>query len=136
MKPAVGNEDPPSRTARRLGPWLLWFAVLGGPLAWALHLFLAWGAVELACLGRRSEVLGLPLRGYVALVTVLPLLVALTATALAWRLRSRLARVHDDDRRRERAGFTAGVGLALGLLAVAAIAGGGAAIGVFEPCLT
>jgi hypothetical protein len=69
-----------------VGPWLLWFAVLGGALAWAFHLLVAWGVAELACMNGETEVIGLPLRGFVGLATGVPLAVALAATGLAWRV--------------------------------------------------
>jgi hypothetical protein len=136
MSPTVENRDPPSRSARRVGPWLLWFAVLGASMAWAAHLFVAWGVVELACLRGHDTALGLPLRGLVGVATVAPLLVALGATALAWRLRRRFARTREDDRRLQRAGFLTEVGLALNLFAVAMIVLGGVALLVLEVCAT
>lgn len=116
----------------------MWFAVLGASVAWALHLFFAWGLVELACTGGRNEVLGLSLRGMVAVATVAPLLIALAATAVAWRLRRRIAGAEPttgaDDRRLARAGFLAAVGLALNLLVVVIIVFGGLALLMLEPC--
>ncbi|OZM77198.1 hypothetical protein [Pseudonocardia sp. MH-G8] len=135
MNPVAENGHLPP-AARRVGPWLMWFAVLGASVAWALHLFVAWGVVELACASGRDTVLGLPLRGLVLVATVVPLLVALAATWTSWRLRRRIAQSDTDDRRLQRAGFLAGVGLALSLLAVATIVFGGAALLVLEPCAT
>ena len=34
---------------RKAAPWLLWFAVLGGAVAWSAHLLLGWGLEEIAC---------------------------------------------------------------------------------------
>jgi hypothetical protein len=139
MKPVAGNERAaPSRAVRRAGPWLLWFAVLGGSMAWAGHLFVAWAVVELACLHGHTTVLGLPLRGFDAIATGVPLLIAVGATALAWRLRRQGAddRTGSGDRARHRARFMADLGFALNLLALAAIMAGGAALLVLEPCAT
>ncbi|HEX2298281.1 MAG TPA: hypothetical protein VHH34_07160 [Pseudonocardiaceae bacterium] len=140
MSSSVDNESrTPSRPARRVGPWLLWFAVLGGSLAWALHLFVGWAVLELACLRGHSTVLGLPLRGFAALATGLPLLLAVAATGLAWRLRRRCGPSggeEQQDRALGRARFMADVGLALNLFAVAAIVAVGAALLVLEPCAT
>jgi hypothetical protein len=116
-----------------VGPWLLWFAVLGGSLAWAVHLFVAWGVAELACMDGNSEVLGLPLRGFVAVATGLPLAVALASTGVAWRIWHAPGEV-DDDRAGQRARFLAHVGFALNLFAVAATVFGAAALLVLEPC--
>jgi hypothetical protein len=126
----------PSPAARRLGPWLMWFAVLAAPLAWAVHLFLAWGVVELACLRGNEAVIGLPLAGFVALAVGLPLVVAVAGAAVGWRLRRRLPNATEDDLRQQRARFLAGMGLAMALLSIVMIVWGGAALLVFEPCTT
>jgi hypothetical protein len=136
MSEVAENGRPPPETARRVGPWLMWFAVLGASVVWALHLFVAWGVVELACTGGNDTVLGLPLRGLVLLATAVPQLVALAGTGVAWRLRRRITRADVDDRRLQRAGFLAGVGLAMSLLAVTTIVFGGAALLILEPCAT
>jgi hypothetical protein len=141
----AGQEQPtPARSARRVGPWLLWFAVLGGMLAWAFHLFLAWGVAELACMDGATEVIGLPLQGFVGLVTGVPFVVALAATGVAWRVWRAPAHPDDDrsgqdasnqgDRSVERARFLAQVGFVVDLLAVAATVFGAAALIVLEPC--
>jgi hypothetical protein len=124
----------PSRTARQVGPWLLWFAVLGGSLAWAVHLLLSWGVVELACLRGHGSVLGLSLTTFTALCVALPLAVTLAATALSWRLWRGSGGPEDVPTRRAR--FLAGLGLAMNLLAVAGIAFGGAALVVLDTCAT
>jgi hypothetical protein len=134
----AGQGQPtPGRNAGRVGPWLLWFAVLGGMLAWAFHLLFAWGVAELACMNGETEVIGLPLRGFVGLVTGVPLAVALAATGIAWRVWRAPADPDGDrsgDRSVERARFLAQIGFVLDLLAVAATVFGAVALIVLEPC--
>ena len=38
------NGTPTGQESRKLGGLLMWFGALGGALAWAAHLFIAWGA--------------------------------------------------------------------------------------------
>jgi hypothetical protein len=152
----VNAVDSGTRSARRVGPWLLWFAVLGGMLAWAFHLLFAWGVAELACMNGETEVIGLPLRGFVGLATGVPFVVALAATGIAWRVWRAPAHPDGDrsdhdastphsvrggrpasdqgDKSVERARFLAQVGFVLDLLAVAATVFGAAALIVLEPC--
>lgn len=131
------SRKPPA-AAREAGAWLLWFAVLGGVVAWAGHLAAAWGAVELGCYPRESTVLGLSVRGFAAVATVVPLLVALASLAAALRFRTRqLAPGGTDEVAEPRAGraeFMAHVGLWLNVLAVLMIAFGGLAVIWFAPC--
>lgn len=55
----------------------LWFGLLGGAIAWTVHLMFAYAAAEFGCVGRLGE------RGYLGITLVAWLEVALTsATAL------------------------------------------------------
>ncbi|NEE02024.1 hypothetical protein [Phytoactinopolyspora halotolerans] len=132
--------------ARRLGAGLMWFAVLGGITAWAIHLVLAWGTVELACTraetgpGGEVTVLGMSLRGFVAAVaTAIPLAVAIASLIASWRFRSRqLAGEHretaGDEPRLDRAVLMVQLGLGLNVFSVLMIAFGGLAVLWFSPC--
>lgn len=131
----------PHTAERRIRPVLLWFAALGGAVAWAVHLLLAWSALELGCLGssageaqQRVNSVGTPLLTYVAGVTGVPLLVAIAATVAALVLRSRLSGLHLDDLAYERTKLMITVGIVLNLMSVAALIGDGIALLVLEPC--
>ncbi|MFD0787379.1 hypothetical protein ACFQZ8_26045, partial [Micromonospora azadirachtae] len=72
------SAQPGPRT-RLAGGLLLWYAVLGGALAWAIHLMLAWGIDELTCAGGSDHVGVVPLRVVVALAVVVPALATVGA---------------------------------------------------------
>jgi hypothetical protein len=125
-----------SERAHRIGGLLMWFAVLGGALSWTVHLFVAWGVDELACGGGRTTVDGVPVRVVVGAGVVLPALVTAAALLVAWRAwrRTTAAKRGDDDRRMERTGMLALVGVCANLLFLSIIVAGGAAVLVFAPC--
>lgn len=130
---------PPPKTARRLGAALMWFAVLGGITAWVVHLMLAWGAVELACVVEppleSNTLLGLSLRDFALVATAVPLVVALVALVASGRFYiSQFADV--DDAEQARARFMIQLGLGLNILSVLMIAFGGIAVLWFQPCIT
>lgn len=125
----------PPEAAQKLGGWLLWFAVLGGALAWSVHLILAWGIDENACARGESDALGMPLRVVLALSAIVPGLVAvasLAAAVLSWR-RLRGAGV-EAGRRRQRAAFMAMFAVWADLLFLAIIVFGGIAVAVLPTC--
>ncbi|MFC4859378.1 hypothetical protein [Actinophytocola glycyrrhizae] len=140
MTRRTSTPDPPG-TARRLGGLLLWFAVLGGAVAWAVHLFFAWGVVEVTCLAGHQQIGGVPLEVVTAIAVIVPGLVtvaALLVSVLAYR------RVRDtgdggdgdelDRTRFSRTKLLAVVGLWANLLFVAIIAFDGIALVVFSSC--
>jgi hypothetical protein len=122
---------------RRRFALLLWFGLLGGGIAWAAHVITAWGTVELVCTEGRSDVLGIPLRAVVTVLTVGPGVVALSALVAAAVAGAQLRRIDSDgdDRRVLRAQFMAEVGLWLDGLAIAMIVFGAVAIIELSPCL-
>lgn len=64
--------------------WLLWYAVLGGLTAWAVHLVAAYFALELVCdAGRGSPALAVP---FLLAFTLLPAAMAAGALIVALRL--------------------------------------------------
>lgn len=67
----------------------IWFAGLGGAIAWTLHLLIAYAIAEFGCvggLGHRSF-LGITAVSWMAIVlSVVMAAVALAATAVAWRM--------------------------------------------------
>jgi hypothetical protein len=132
---AEDTRTAPPEEARSIGGLLLWFAVLGGAVAWAVHLILAWGIDESACARGESHALGLPLRGVLTLSVVLPGLVALAAlgaAVLAWR-RLRGA-APEAGRRVQRANFMAVFAVWADLVFLAIIVFGGIAVAVLPAC--
>lgn len=127
-------EAQPSPRARRLGGRLMWFAVLGGAVAWTLHLFVGWGTEELVCASGHTTVAGVPVEAVIGTGVVLPALVTVAALGLslrAWRHTSPASR---DDRRMGRAALLALVGVWANALFLTIIVVGGAALLVFAPC--
>ncbi|TYB98942.1 hypothetical protein FXF53_16620 [Micromonospora sp. WP24] len=130
------SAEPGPRT-RLAGGLLLWYAVLGGALAWAIHVMAAWGVDELTCASGSDRIGAVPLRVVVALAVVLPALAtigALLAATLAWR---RTAHTRPDGIAEATLGRTrmlALLGLWANLLFLAIIVLGGVALLVFPPC--
>lgn len=125
-------------TRRLLGGLLLWFATLGGAVAWSVHLVLAWGIDELACSSNHPDmVAGLPLTGVLTAVVIVPAAVAAAAigvAAVAWRRLSQATKAKDHSPSLDRARMMASIGLSANLLFFAIIVFGGAAVIVFPPC--
>lgn len=142
---AVVRERQDDEAARDAGQWAgprwLWFGVLGGGLAWTVHLLAAWLADELGCARGPSHVFGMPLSLATGLATVVPGAVALVALGVAWRALRTLRRAEAEPpsgvspRRIGRARFMAEVGLWIDLLSLLMITFGGAAVVTFSPCV-
>lgn len=140
----------PGRRAGLIGGLLLWFGVLGGALAWTVHLLAAWSIGELVCAAGSAEVAGVPLRYVIGLTVLIPAAAAVAALAvtwLAWRRtepgRAGRWRTAPDagppsagtvDHALGRARMLALVGLASNLLFLTIIVLGGVATLVFPPC--
>jgi hypothetical protein len=122
-----------------------WYGVVGGPVAWAIHLGTAWSVVELSCLAPSSSgvllhggSLGSGSRLAVWLGTGVPWLVALSAVAACvlatvWHRRARRAR-SEVATSTERVSLLLVLGWFLSLMSLAAITGGAIALAVLEPC--
>lgn len=120
-----------------IGGLLLWFATLGGAVAWSVHLLLAWGIDELACASGHRDIAGVPLAKVLAAVVIVPAAVAVAAIGVAWVAWRRLSRTtaeEDGNRSLGRARMMAVIGLSANLLFFAIIVFGGAALMVFPPC--
>lgn len=126
----------PAPRAALLGGLLLWFAVLGGVVAWAVHLFAAWSIDELACASGHQDLSGFPLSAAVGIAVIVPTAVAAAALAASWLAlrRTSAARSGADDRSVGRAHLLAIIGLSLNLLSLAIIVLGGVATLVLSPC--
>jgi hypothetical protein len=126
----------PSERAARIGPWLLWFAVLGGAVAWSVHLVVGWGMVETACAADARTLLGIPLRAWVVVATVVPGLVAVAATAVSVVLWRRLAGTEESGSRSlARTRLMVLIGLVSNVLHVMIFLLDGVAVAVFSACV-
>ncbi|MGW1060654.1 hypothetical protein [Micromonospora rubida] len=128
---------PPASRARLAGGLLLWYGVLGGALAWAAHLLVAWPLDELTCAAGSERVAAVPLRQAVGLAVVIPALVtvgSLLVAALVWRRTARSQSAGTEDRAYGRSRMLAVVGVWANLLFLAIILLGGVALLVLPPC--
>jgi hypothetical protein len=125
-----------SARGRRLGPAFTWFGVVGGAVAWSVHLIAAWAINELTCESGRTTVAGVPLVAVMWVAVIGPALVtaaALAISALVWRRESVAARQRSD-RGYGRTGMMGLIGLGANALFLSIIAAGGAAVLVLPVC--
>jgi hypothetical protein len=112
-------------------PFLLWFGFLGGAAAWAVHLGVVYGLVEISCHSDRLAftILGIAASGFLSLlVTAVAALTAVSAAIIAFFSQPRfLERVEEAGapEARGRGRFMAYTGMIMsGLFAVAILSGG------------
>jgi hypothetical protein len=118
-----GTETGTAPTRARLGlraaPWVLWFGVLGGAVAWSLHTVADWGIDETVCRSGHAEMVGVPLRPLLAGLALLFLAVTVWSGLVSFRHWRRLSAgplpgEQEGDEvaalRRRRAGFMAQIG--------------------------
>jgi hypothetical protein len=115
----------PVRLGLRAAPWVLWFGVLGGAVAWSLHTVADWGIDETVCRSGHAEMVGVPLRPLLAGLALLFLVVTVASGVVAFRHWRRLSAgplpgEEEGDElaalRRRRAGFMAQVGFVANIL--------------------
>lgn len=104
----------------------LWFAVLGGMIAWVIHFWLGFALVEITCRTEFPQFSALGLSGLQLLMAVVTVLfggVALVAAIVAWRVQARAGPVtdRDSDHPRALASFMGRTGLYLSGFFLAAI---------------
>jgi hypothetical protein len=144
------QEKPPTTSPRTatgrppVGPFALWYGVLGGVVAWATHLLLAWSDMEISCIAPSSGSSvnqhggspGTASWWVVSLAVVVPWLVTLGAllTCLVLRRRTRRAGDDIDPVALGRTTFMLFLGIFLDLMSLAAITGGGIALLTLDPC--
>lgn len=84
----------PSTTTRpglRAAPWVLWFGVLGGAVAWSLHTVADWGIDETVCRSGHDELAGVPLRPLLGGLALLFLVVCVVSGGVSFRHWRRLS---------------------------------------------
>jgi hypothetical protein len=114
-----------TRLGLRAAPWVLWFGVLGGAVAWSLHTVVDWGIDETVCRSGHAEMVGVPLRPLLGGLALLFLAVTVWSGVVSFRHWRRLSAgpLPDEEQgdevaalRRKRAGFMAQVGLVANVL--------------------
>jgi len=140
---AAAGERP-----RRIPPAMLWFAVLGGVVAWSIQILVTWAAMELGCVAPIGDELVGQRRGSPGTVTwtiviagmAVPWLVAVLAFLACLWVRRRL-RSYDEGEgpapdvlSRSRTSFLVVLGVFLDLMSIAIITGSALALWVVEPC--
>jgi hypothetical protein len=114
-----------TRLGLRAAPWILWFGVLGGAVAWSLHTVADWGIDETVCRSGHHEMVGIPLRPLLAGLALLFLVVTAASGVVSFRHWRRLSSgpLPEEEAgdevaalRRRRAGFMAQVGFAANIL--------------------
>ena len=130
-----------SRSHRKVGGPMLWFAVLGGVAGWALHILVAWSFLEVSCLTPgRTTVLqfggnpGLTASVVAYTATGLPWVVALLAFLSCLRLRSRMRKAGEELLSWERTNLLIVIGVLLDLFALFALTGSAVGLFVLRPC--
>jgi len=135
---------------RRAAPLLLWYAVLGGAVAWSAHLLVGWGLEEIACspVSAGPEVLGVSLTVWIGVLTVVLGALTVAAGLLAWRFWREEGAADpntgiepgggdpepEERIRSGRAGFMALFGLAANALFLLMIVYGGLSLLLLRPC--
>lgn len=138
--------SPTKATPRAVRPGLLWFAVLGGPAAWLVHLVVAWGVLELSCISpaegpwvdNRGGSPGFTAWASVVAGTAGPWLVTVAALLSCLVVHRRHRRLVEagavDALAAERIPFLLVLGTLLDLFALAAITGGVVAMVTLKAC--
>jgi hypothetical protein len=129
------------RPGLRAAPWLLWFGVLGGAVAWSLHTVVAWGIDETTCRSGHSSIGPIPLTPLLLGTSLLFLVVTGASTVVAWRHWRRLLAARGREGvegllevRRDRAAVMALVGLVMNVFFLMMVAFGTIDVIVFPAC--
>lgn len=124
----------------RIGGFALWYATMGGVIAWTVQLAVSWSVLELSCLGptrggmyqQAGDSFTARLTAYAA--TGVPWLVALGALLTSLVLQARMRRLGADLLAGERTKLMLVIGLFLNCMTLAIITGSGIALGLVEAC--
>jgi hypothetical protein len=124
----------------RAAPWLLWFGVLGGAVAWSLHTIVDWGIDETVCRAGHDEMAGVPLRPLLGGLSLLFLVVCLASLVVARRHWRRLDAAEDEAEddlqalRLRRAAFMAKIGFVSNILFALMLACSTVAVVILPAC--
>lgn len=135
-----GEQPEIVRERPKIGGFALWYAVMGGVVAWTVQLAVSWSVMELSCLGptrggmyqQAGDGLGARITAYAA--TAVPWLVALGALVTCLLLQARMRRLGADLLAGERTKLMLVVGLFLDAMTLAIITGGGIGLAFVEAC--
>ena len=114
-----------TRLGLRAAPWILWFGVLGGAVAWSLHTVVDWGIDETVCRSGHTEMVGVPLRPLLAGLALFFLVVTVASGLVSFRHWRRMSAgplpgEEEGDEvaglRRRRAGFMALIGFTANII--------------------
>jgi hypothetical protein len=132
-----------TRLGLRAAPWVLWFGVLGGAVAWSLHTVVDWGIDETVCRSGHDELAGVPLRPLLGGLSLLFLVICVWSGMVSYRHWHRLsagpipAEEDGDDvaaLRRRRAGFMALVGFSANVIFGLMLVCSGIAVLILPAC--
>jgi hypothetical protein len=132
--------DPPTTTrlGLRAAPWLLWFGVLGGSVAWSLHTVIDWSLDETTCRAGHTAVNGIPLRPLLAGIAMFFVAICVLATVVAYRQWRRLDGAPADSEvqalAQRRAAFMAVIGFVANLIFLVMLICATVAILFFPAC--
>lgn len=134
------RDDRVLESEPRIGGFALWFATMGGVVAWFVQLAVSWSVMELSCLGptkgglyqQAGDSLTARIVAYAA--TAVPWLVALAALVTCLALMSRLRRLGADLLASERTRLMLVIGVFLDVMTLAIITGGGIGLAFVEAC--
>jgi hypothetical protein len=134
----MGTTSTAARMGLRVAPWLLWFGVLGGAVAWSLHTIVDWGIDETVCRSGHTAMAGIPLRpllfGLALLFDVVCSLAAVVSYRHWRRLEGAPATGELPALRQGRAAFMAVIGLVANLLFLVMLLCSTSVIFVFPAC--
>lgn len=128
----------PTRLGLRAAPWLLWFGVLGGAVAWTLHTLIDWAIDETTCRAGHTSVNGIPLRPLLAGIALLFVVLCALATVVAYRQWRKLDGAPADGElqalAQKRASFMAVIGFVANIIFLIMIICGAVAVLMFPAC--
>lgn len=131
--PAVGGG-----LGLRAAPWLLWFGVFGGAVAWSLHTVVDWSIDETTCRSGHSSIGSIPLFPLLLSISLFFLLVTAASTVVSWRHWRRTSAADElhglTALRNDRVHLMALVGLVMNVFFLMMVAFGAIDVLVFPVC--
>ncbi|HET8561714.1 MAG TPA: hypothetical protein VFL69_14420 [Marmoricola sp.] len=139
-KESHDRDEPVVRSKPGIGGFALWFAVIGGVVAWFVQLTVSWLVMELSCLGPTKGGMyqqagdSQTARVAVYAATAVPWLVTLGALLTCLVLLARLRRLDADLLAGDRTRLMLVIGLFLDAMTLAIITAGGVGLAFVEAC--